>query len=180
MDIEYEVKILDIDIKNVFSKLDSAAAKKKGEKIQRRYVYDFSPKSENSWIRLRTDGKKTTLTIKEIHSDKIDGTQETEIIVDDFEKTNLILEKLGYKARSYQENKRISYSLEKSKIEIDFWPKIPPYLEIEGESSDDVMNALKLLGYSPSDTTCINTMEVYEKYGLDINSFKNLMLENSE
>jgi len=49
------------------------------------------------------------LTIKEIISDSIDGTKEIEVEVSDFEDTNLILEKMGYKFKSYQENKRTSF-----------------------------------------------------------------------
>ena len=37
-----------------------------------------------------------------IDESKIDGTKELEIIVDDFEKTNEILNKLGYEYRAYQ------------------------------------------------------------------------------
>jgi CYTH domain-containing protein len=40
--------------------------------MQKRYVYDIIPKKENSRVRLRTDGNKTTLTIKEIHNDEIE------------------------------------------------------------------------------------------------------------
>ena len=174
MDTEFEVKILDIDVDNIISKLESLGAKKLKEKDQKRYVYDFSPKKENSWIRLRTDGGKTTLTVKEIENHKINGTKEIEISVDDFEKTNLFLEKLGYSNKGYQENKRVSYILDNVEIEIDFWPKIPPYLEIEGKSIQEVENIIKLMGYEKSQTTSINTTEVYKKYGIDIENIKEL------
>jgi adenylate cyclase, class 2 len=174
MDTEFEVKILDIDVANIISKLESLGAKKIKEKEQKRYVYDFSPKKENSWVRLRTDGEKTTLTIKEIENHKIDGTKEIEIFVDDFQKTNLFLEKLGYFNKGYQENKRISYILNDVEIEIDFWPRIPPYLEIEGKSIEEVENIVKLLGYKISQTTSINTTDVYKKYRIDIENIKDL------
>ena len=48
MDTEFEVKILDIDVENTISKLESLGAKKLKEKDQKRYVYDFSvPGTEN-------------------------------------------------------------------------------------------------------------------------------------
>ena len=40
---------------------------------------------------------QTTLTIKDLNAKTIDGTKELEIEVDDFDKTNQILEELGYK-----------------------------------------------------------------------------------
>jgi len=174
MKTEFEAKILEINVDEIISVLNELGAKKVGEKQQRRFVYDFTPKKENSWVRLRTDGQKTTLTIKEILNNKIDGTKEIEITVDNFDKTNLLLEKLGYIHKNYQENKRISYVFKSVEIEIDFWPQIPPYLEIEGKSFDEVKKMIKLLGFDLSQTTSINTTDVYKKYGIDIDSIKEL------
>ena len=91
-------------------------------------VYDIKPFKENKWIRLRTDGFKTTLTIKEYTSSKIDGVKELEIEVSDMEKTNLILEELGYKKRSVQENKRTRYILNDVEIDIDTWPYLKTFV----------------------------------------------------
>ena len=78
MNTEYEVRILDIDVKEIKSKLDKLA-KFEWDHIQKRYVYDFIPKQDNKWIRLRTNGSKSTLTIKNLVTSEIDGTQELEI-----------------------------------------------------------------------------------------------------
>ena len=177
MKTEFEVKILEIDVDKIISKLDSLGAKKIGEKEQKRFVYDFTPIKENSWVRLRTNGQDTTLTIKEIQNDKIDGTKEIEISVDDFETTNIFLEKLGYIPKGYQENKRISYILNGVEIEIDFWPKIPAYLEVEGKSIEDVEKTIQLLGYELTQTTSINTKKVYKNYGIDLEEMKELKFE---
>jgi adenylate cyclase, class 2 len=178
MKTELEVKILDINIPEIISKLEALGAKKIDEKEQKRFVYDFVPKKDNSWIRLRTDGKTTTLAIKEIQNDSIDGTKEIEIVVDDFEKTNLLLETLGYSYKSYQENKRISYVFHGVEIEIDSWPQIPPYLEVEGKSIEEVEKVVALLGYTMDQTTSINTTKVYKKYGIDIGSVRELKFDN--
>lgn len=174
MQTEIEAKILEVNVEDVIAKLNALGAKKIGEKMQKRFVYDFNLKIENSWIRLRTDGAKTTLTVKEIHNDGIDGTKELEIIVDDFEKTNLLLEKLGYIAKGYQENKRISYILDNVEIEIDFWPQIPPYLEIEAKTIPEVEAMIKKLGFDISQSTSISTIKVYKKYGIDLEAIKEL------
>ncbi|MBT3412985.1 MAG: CYTH domain-containing protein [Candidatus Jacksonbacteria bacterium] len=177
MDTEFEAKILDIDVDTILSKLKSLGAKKIKEREQKRYVYDFFPKKDNSWVRLRTDGEETTLTIKEIQNDNIDGTEEIELEVSDFEKANFLLEKLGYSNNGYQENKRISYVLEGVQVEIDFWPLIPPYLEVEGNSEEEVEKIVKLLGYEISQTTSMNTIKVYKKYGIDLTAIKELKFE---
>ena len=174
MATEFEAKILDIDVDSIIIKLNSLGAKKILERDMRRYVYDFNPKRDDSWIRLRDDGEKCTLTIKEIHDDSVSGTEETEIIVSSFNDTNILLGKLGYSPKGYQENKRISYSLEGTAIEIDFWPLIPPYIEVEAESSKKVKETLEKLGFSIEQSTSQNTTKVYARYGIDIASIKEL------
>lgn len=174
MQTEFEAKILAVNVDEVIARLNALGARKIGEKMQKRFVYDFVPKIEKTWIRLRTDGEKTTVAIKEIQSNAIDGTKELEIVVDDFEKTNIFLEKLGYSAKGYQENKRVSYVLGTVAIEIDFWPRIPPYIEIEAQSVSEVKAAIKKLGFEVSQATSINTAEVYQKYGIDIAAIKEL------
>ena len=65
---------------------------------------------------------KTTLTIKTVEKDTIDGTKELEIEVNDFEKTNEILNQLGYMPKGYQETKRTEYVLDDVIFDIDRWP----------------------------------------------------------
>ena len=64
MHTEYEVRVLDIDKEKIIKKLESLGAEKIADFDYRRRVYNFHPAVDNKWMRLRTDGKKTTLTIK--------------------------------------------------------------------------------------------------------------------
>ncbi len=177
MHTEYEVRILNIDKENILKRLENVNATFEWDALQRRYVYDFIPKIDGKWIRLRTNGTRTTLTIKNLVSSKIDGTQELEIEVDSFEKTNLILEELGYSQKGYQENRRIQYSLNGVEIDIDSWPLIPTYLEIEGPSEEVVYDTVKKLGFSISDTTTRDVEGIYLDYGYNLNEIYNLKLE---
>ena len=93
----------------------------------------MKPVEKDKWIRLRTNGNVTTLTYKNIVSNTIDGTKEVEFEVEDFNKANEFLERIGFKNRSYQENERIQYILSNVEIDIDSWPMIPTYMEIEGK-----------------------------------------------
>ena len=98
MKTEYEVKVLEVNRDEIVKKLEAMGALLVGEFNQKRYVYDLIPKEEDRWIRLRTNGEKTTLTIKEIKDkNAIDGVFELEVEVGDFDKTNEILNLLGYK-----------------------------------------------------------------------------------
>ena len=161
--IEYEIRVLEIDVDDVKKKLNELGAKLVFDVLQKRYVYDFNPVLSNKWIRLRTNGKETTLTIKDVSEDKVDGTKELEIVVDDFDTTNEILGELGYKPRGVQENKRIRYDLNGVEVDIDTWPGIPTYLEIEGKSEKEVFDTLESLGFSKDEATALNTQDIYEK-----------------
>ena len=56
MHTEYEVRILEIDPEDVKKRLEKVHAEFQWDHVQKRYVYDFVPKVENKWIRLRTNG----------------------------------------------------------------------------------------------------------------------------
>lgn len=181
MQVEYEVRRLEISFDEVISKLNSLGAKKIGVFHQKRYVYDFIPAQKGRWIRLRTNGEKITLTIKEIQSSDIDGTKELEIVVSDFDKTNDILNKLGYKARTFQENFRIEYNFNGVNIDLDKWPMIPMYMEIEGNSEKDVYLMMKILGIEKKDVTSKDVDSIYKDcYGIDLDEIKVLKFDEAE
>ena len=169
MHTEYEVRVLEIDVYAIIEKLEKLGAKKIGDWNYRRYVYDVKPKEEGKWIRLRTNGESTTLTYKNIIDNSINGTKEVEINVDSFDNTNEFLECIGFKSRSYQENKRVRYMLDDVEIDIDTWPMIPSYLEIEGDSEDDVMRIVNKLGLETSNLTSLSPQDIYiDIYEIDI------------
>ena len=177
MHTEYEVRILEIDVDSIKKKLEELGATFEWDRVQKRYVYDFIPKVDSKWIRLRTNGIKSTLTIKDLVTSKIDGTRELEIEVSDFDNTNKILEELGYTPRNYQENRRIQYILDGVEIDIDYWPMIPTYLEIEGSSEEEVYKIVEKLGYKLEDTTTRDVEGIYNDYGHDVMEIKDLRLE---
>ena len=177
MKTEIECRLLECDVENFIRNLEFNNATFMGDWLQMRYCYDFSPVQENSWIRLRTNGKETTLTIKEIANHKIDGTKECEIIVSDFKTTDEILNKLGYIARSKQENRRIRYTLDNVEIDIDFWPLIPTYVEFEAESEQDIINVCNKLKIDYNKLTTLDVSSIYKHYGLDISKAPKLVLE---
>jgi adenylate cyclase, class 2 len=166
---EYEAKILDIDPATTADLILSKGGRVVGPAtLQRRYVYDITPGDQSKWIRLRDTGRKTTLAVKQISHDGIDGTYEVEVTVDSLDDTNELLNMLGFHAKSYQENRRTSFVLDGGELEIDEWPMIPPYLEIEASSPDEVLRIAALLGYDESQLTSENTTKVYQRYGIDL------------
>ncbi|QFZ17741.1 class IV adenylate cyclase [Saccharothrix syringae] len=177
MAIEFEAKVLDVDPVASEQLILARGGVKVGDRLLRRFVYDIQPGDQSRWVRLRDTGDEITLTVKEIRSDAIGGTIETEVVVDDFDKTNELLGKLGYAPKSYQENRRSSFTLDEARLEIDHWPLIAPYLEIEADSAEEVKRVATALGYDESELTTENTVAVYARYGIDLATLAEVRFE---
>ncbi|MEQ7124169.1 CYTH domain-containing protein [Actinopolymorpha sp. B11F2] len=176
MPTEFEAKVLDIDPSALATAILEAGGTQcsEGPVLMRRYVYDIAPGDRSRWIRLRDAGGQVTLTVKEIEHDGIDGTHEWEVAVDDFDITNALLGRLGYTPKSYQENTRTSFRLGTARVEIDQWPRIPAYLEIEADDREQVVTTAAMLGYDESSLTGENTIKVYARYGIDLTAISDL------
>ena len=175
MKTEYEVKVLEINVDEICKKLEDMNAVLIGSYLQRRYTYNFNPVQEKKWIRLRTNGETTTLCIKEVTAMTIDGTKELEVEVSDFDTTRDILEQLGYNPKNYQETKRITYKLDNIEIDIDTWPLIPSFMEIEGPDTESVTKMLDRLDVSEDKVSTLDVQGIFnEKYGIEIDPIKEL------
>ena len=174
---ELELRILDVDKQKVIEKLESLGAKKIGDWHYKRYVYDTKPYAKDKWIRLRTNGVKTTLTYKEYNDESIDGVKELEIVVSSFENTIKMLEVLGYKPRSVQENKRIKYMLDDVEIDIDTWPHLNSYVEVEAKTKEEVKKVVDILKEYGSRITALNVQKIYEQNGFTQDDLNNLKFE---
>ena len=180
MKTEFELRVLEVSHEELMKKLEILGAIKQFETLQRRYVYDIEPKVESKWMRLRTNGVKSTLTIKEVKEKTLEGTKELEIEVSDFDKTYEILEQLGYSPRAYQENKRTQYLLDGVEVDLDSWPLIPEYVEIEGKSEEEVKNTLKKLNLENEKVTTLDVESIYDSYGIKDTKHKSLKFEEEK
>lgn len=174
MVIEFEGKVLDVDPHEIAGRILALGGRHVADRLMKRYVYDVVPGDESRWIRLRDTGAGVTLTVKQIAHDGIDGTTETEVTVGDFETTDELLQQLGFHPKSYQENHRISFELQGAELEIDAWPLIPPYLEIEGRTREHVVEVADALGVPEDQLTGENTIKVYARYGIDLTTIPDL------
>lgn len=142
--------------------------------LNKKELVNFLEKFHNNskkWIRLRKTNKKTTLTVKHILADNETSIQqmlETEMVVPSIKEANEFLQALGYSYKCYQEKRRISYIFKNHEIDIDTWPGLSTYMEIEGESQGDLEEILNLLGYSMKDTVSCTVDEIYKNIGIDI------------
>lgn len=182
MKTEFEVRKLNISVDEMIKTMRSIGANFNGAFYQKRYVYDFTPIEKGRWIRLRSNGEKTTLAVKNItNNEEISGTREVEVVVSDFERTNIILSELGFLPRSYQENFRIEYTLNDIVFDIDKWPMISPFLEIESNSEEKIMDTLNVLKIRTEDTTTIDVDALYNDiYSIDLDLIERLQFTCKE
>ncbi len=124
--------------------------------------------NDSKWIRVRETNGRATIAVKHIlapNSISLQQMKETEMEVSSIEEANKLLEALGFSYKSYQEKKRVTYLLDDHEIDIDTWPGIPTYFEVEGKSIEDLESLLSKLGYSMKDTISCTADKVYEIYG---------------
>ena len=184
---EIEVKFLDINPAAIQERLKNIGANKVGQYFYRRRVFDYPDlrlDKQGAWIRLRDEGDKITLTFKQrLGITAHDGTasdksmEEVEIIVDDFDKTTTLLEKLGFTEKFYQENKRIRWVKNNIEFDIDTWPKLNPYLEIEAGSWEEIDEAIKMLNLNPNDKKIFSTNQIYKLNGINEIDYKRITFD---
>lgn len=163
METEIEAIFTDVNKDKVRAKLCKLGATLvQPERIQRRKNYD--PPTDKGWVRVRDEGERITLTYKRMDSSSIDGMKEINVIVDDFDKTDSFLQTIGLPVKSYQETKRESWTLDGVEVEIDEWPWLPPFVEIEGESIERVEDTAKKLGFDMKDATYGAVNDLYAQH----------------
>lgn len=175
MATEIEGRILNVNPEDIKAKLDLAGAEFLGHSDFKRYTFDSVPKVQGRWGRLRTDGRQTTLTVKEITNNSLSGTLEWEVEISDFEETRVILEKLGLKYTSYQENTRDEYLLENAKISINHWPVLGHILEIEVQKEEDIIELAKTLGFTEKDVVSTDISSLYKEIGINLDRTEKLV-----
>ena len=175
MAVEIEAKIVNIDKGDLEKKLIEIGAIKIEDVFFRSISFDFAGyplDKEASWIRLRDDGKKVTLAYKKrlgatnVHG-KDSGMEEIEIIVGNYEDTAEILKKIGMIEKFSQEKKRTTWKKGNITFDIDTWPSLKPYLEIEAESWQEIDKAIIELGYKLEDKLICSATQIFAMNGIN-------------
>lgn len=165
--IEIEAKFLEIDKEDIKKKLKSLGAIDLGEDlVEEAILYDRDLKwrdESKEFIRLRKINGKVFVTYKKRLSNELGGTEEVEFETSDFEKTAIVFEKAGFPIYRRQEKRRHTFKLNNVTFDIDTWPKIPTYIEIEGGSGDEIKKAAEGLGFDWKDAHFENARIIIEK-----------------
>ena len=168
---EHEVRFLEIDVEKIKANLRAVGAVDYGEDMLQEVIFynkELTWAKEGTLIRLRKQKGKTKLTYKKHHSLAVGGVEEIESGVDNFENVLAILEKTGIIAFRHQEKKRHTFTLGDITFDIDTWPQIPTYIEIEGPNEDALKSAAEKIGLDWKNVEHRDPATVIEGYGLKV------------
>jgi adenylate cyclase class 2 len=151
MAFEIETKVLNIEVPVILDKLIKLGAEKVLE--TRLFVTWYRNKGvktgEDPWfLRVRTDsagGHEVTWKAKSDILGTARKHKEINFRISDSKKLADLFEKLGLESYAYQEKDRISFIYKDWRFDLDQYPKVPAFLEIEGKSESHVRDAMKLL-----------------------------------
>ncbi len=173
--MEIEVRILDVDICEVKNNLlkNSAVLVKKENQINKLFDFDDGRLlKQKGYARIRivedfllNENRYYMTTKKNISkdNDKYKIMDECEVKIEDNVLGEKIFNSLGLKLTHTIKRYRESYKILNVLVEIDvndkdFYPN--PYIEIEGDSKEDIEKVVKILGYTMKDTTSKNIFDI--------------------
>ncbi len=145
----------------------------------------FDSEANGKWFRVRDEGDKITMTYKNIVDKSINGVNEIEIIVNDFDKASEMLNQTNFKERSYHENFREIWSNKDAEVVIDTWPFLQSYIEIEALSEDIVKYYANKLGFNFEKEAYFGSVDILYKqqYGISKEDFcriANITFDNNK
>jgi len=167
MNTEIEVKFLHINHDEIRNRLRVAGFECiKPMRLMRRAIIDYGDRrlqvgTPNSFIRVRDEGDKVTLTYKQFAELSIDGAKEVEVVTSSFEDTIKIFTLVGLEVVSLQESKRETWKSDTCEVVLDEWPWLDPYIEIEAATETEVREVASKLGLDWSEAKFGDVMVAY-------------------
>jgi adenylate cyclase class 2 len=155
---EIETKILEVNVKEISEKIESLGAKKTQEVMLTVDWFSLPgvAKDKQPWyLRVRSYSTgKVEVTWKGPY--KIVGNshqnQEINLLIDSHEKIKMLFEAIGLTCYAHQEKKRISWVLDTIQFDLDMYPNMPPFLEIEVQDEKDIDKMIKNLNLEKHQT----------------------------
>lgn len=171
---EIETKVLDIKVDEIKQKLVLLGA----EKIQEtRLIVDWyrikgTVPGEDPWfLRIRSYSNGTHEVTWKAKSNVLGVARkhkEINFTIPEPAKLADLFEELGLEAYAHQEKDRISFTFKDWQFDIDQYPNMPAYMEIEGVSEEHIKEALVLLGLEQNKTWAEGERTLIEgTYGLN-------------
>jgi adenylate cyclase, class 2 len=174
---EIETKVLEIDKEELIRTFESLGAQKVSDTKLIAEWYQpkgFVREKENTvawYLRIRGNedgytevtwkGKSDVLGVSRKH-------KEINLKVEDREKIRDLFKEIGLEPCAYQEKFRTSWHYKDWQFDLDQYPDMPAYLEIEGNSEEHIRQAIKLLKLEEYQTSSEGErVLIQEKYNLN-------------
>lgn len=166
--VETEYKILEIDPEKLAGIMADIGAQKIYDDVRTITYFDHVDHSQvkaSEGIKLTEEGK-----LKLEHTQKDVSGQSNSVKVFVSRKAEVVefLKRLGLQPITKVQARRISYEFDGVDLDIDCFPGIPPFMEIDlGDSKISLKDMLDRLGLEKRDAIIATTPEVFESYGKD-------------
>jgi adenylate cyclase class 2 len=187
MPLEVEAKFLNVNPEECRERLaQQGYAMVKPWRLMRRYTFLLSENNESldggRWGRVRDEGDRITMTYKHAFDrSRVDGTEEVEFEVSDFDSAVLFMEKLGFTDKLYQESCRETWLKGATEVTINEWPALAPLVEIEGADAGAVQTASTELGFDFSTALFGGVGAIYKQCnGWDMDLVRELTFARAE
>lgn len=166
MKLEYEYNFHYFDKKTIIKAIVENGGYKKGSFLFKIIVFHHPTQEPNTYIRIRDEGHRVTMTFKS--KGKSEFSHESEVIINDFNQGVQILKGLGCTVKYYYEKIREIYHLGMTEVDFNQSPGIPETLEIESKNKKELDRITKLVGLD-KETRVVAQTNLYEiNYGFVI------------
>lgn len=176
---EIEIKFLEIDVEKLQKRLKQLGASLVYDDLFEEWLFARPEwKEKRGRVRLRKQANTTLIAYKETLQETSLGNTEIEFEVNDQQSALEFLNKLNFQEQRYQQKRRIHYVLKDVAIDIDFWPLLPPMVEIESASLEKSKHVAKQLGFDLAKACNLDAFQIYTQiYHINLNEITNLTFD---
>jgi len=170
---EHEIKVLDVDIEKLEEKLNEIGAKKVYDDVRTIITLDTPERmflnEKDKLIRV-TDEENIKVSMH-VNQSNPEIKEAIKFKTSRLKETMDFFQQLGLNPISNVKANRISYELGKIDFDIDKFPAIPAFLEIDIEFLEDegykLDDLLKKLGLENNKVVVMGTEDIHKLYGID-------------
>lgn len=159
---EIEATFINIDKDQLRAQLkELGATLLQPETLMRRTIFNID---DHSFVRVRDEGNRITMSYKRLDKLSLSGMKEIYLDVNNYDDAINFVKVCGLKSKAIQETLREEWELDGVELDIDTWPWLPTFVEIEGPSEAAVKSVAEKLGLEMADALYGSVDEVYKIY----------------
>lgn len=162
MNLEIEATFINIDKDALRAQIKKAGGKLlQKETLMRRTIFELPG---TQFARVRDEGNCITMTYKNVDNTSLSGTKEINLKVNDYDAAVEFMVACGIELKAHQETLREEWELDGVECDIDTWPWLPTYVELEGPSEGAVTAVAHKLGFDMANAHYGSVDDIYMLY----------------